>query len=365
MGYVKYNEDDREIATDRLLMRYGSTLNRSKTVKHYYDCKYCHRAFTDKAALNDHIRISHNAIRPLIIVNGKVISDTVILQYVHDAQVIPFGYQGSVTVGNTTLRLNGSDEYDITKILRLELEATAHCKVTFQDSCVSITLHPIQVGNNSLVRDTLHSWQAAASQGLQADSSCLMQFHGDDLLFMQGMYNYFVACTATHHKSSRYDDAYAAISQFHELPGIGQCVLKVIAFRRNWVDTLRRLTYGEPDIFLTAAEFFAGEQSSFYYEKANNLHQLFIETETQNCLELIVLYQKGSYAEAKERLSDFGDIDSIPDTNLAEQLYLLKARLAVAEGRMREASRYYEQLVSPAFREECQKSIAICRAYES
>ena len=42
-------------------------------------------------------------------------------------------------------------------------------------------------------------------------------------------------------KAKRYDDAWAILSRFNDLLGVGSCVLRIIAYRRNWVSHLQLL----------------------------------------------------------------------------------------------------------------------------
>ena len=129
-------------------------------------------------------------------------------------------------------------------------------------------------------------------------------------------------------------------------------MLKAIAFRRNWIDTLRFLSEGEDDIFSTACEYFNRQQTQFEEDAEESPHMLFVEDGTKLSLELIELFQKGKYSEVKARLAEIGDIDDLDDLNLAEQLRLLKARIAREEGDAVTASRHYERLITPAFRDE-------------
>lgn len=355
MSYVKYREDDIKISNDRLFMRRGSQLSNAKEPKRYYECKYCHQIFTSKSELISHIRDIHNIVRPLIVINEKVVGDQVVLQYVHQAKILMYGFGGEIRVGGDLLQYGDDDEIDITASLKAKLSSSSRCEIIVNEMPIMIDYHPLSLDDNSLIKLAIDDWQLSVSKGLPLNTKHLTLFDGGDLLFIQGIYNYYLACTAKRHKASRYNDAFAALSQFQDLGGLGRCVLKAIAFRRNWIDTLRLLSEGEDDIFTTACEFFSGEESSFTYEDDKEASYLFVEDGTKMSLELISLYQKGQYEEVKARLAVLGDPDDFDDPNLIEQLYLLKARVAVADGDNLHATRYYEKLISPAFREEYRK----------
>ena len=352
MSYVKYREDDLRISGDRIYMRQGSPMDPRKNIVRYYECKYCHQIFTSKKDLNGHIKTIHNIVRPLIVINEKVVGDHTVLQYLQNAKILMYGFEGNISIGGDVLSYRDEEDIDITALLKTKLQDCSKCEIVVNDTSVLIEIHPISVENNSSIKATIEDWQNSVAQGIPLSTSFQANFSGGDLLFLRGIYNYYLACTAKHHKASRYDDAYAALSRFHDLSGLGKCVLKAIAFRRNWIDTLRLLSEGENDIFSTACEYFGRQQSNFEEDTEESTHILFVEDGTKLSLELIELFQKGKYSEIKVRLAEMGDIDDIEDPNLAEQLRLLRARIARAEGDTVTAARYYERLITPAFRDE-------------
>ena len=349
MSYVKYREDDLKISTDRLFMRDGSKISRKISKIQYFECKHCHQLFTSKPLLIRHIREVHYIVRPIIIINDRVIGDHTVLQYVDHAKVLMYGFEGDIIVGSHVVKNDNSDELDITTILKAELTKNQHCDIIADNACISVDFHPLVLDDNSSIRLIVEEWQNSASHGLLIDPSKMADYSGGDLLFLQGIYNYYLACSASHYKSKRYDDAFAALSQFNDIGGIGKCVLKAIAFRRNWVETLRLLTEGEKDVFFTACDYYQWKKSSFEYEHNVDVRELYVEDGTRLSLELIVLFQKGLLKEAKAKLDEFGDIDMLNDLNLAEQLYYLKARIALAEGDKYHAKRYFDRLITPAF----------------
>lgn len=355
MSYVKYREDDIKINNHRLFMHQGSQFNKAKAPQRYYECKYCHQIFNSKTELVSHIRNIHNVVRPLIVINEKVIGDKVVLQYVRQAKILMYGFGGDIWVGGELLKYGDDDEIDITALLKAKLRSDQRCEIIVNEMPIIIEYHPLSLDDNPLIKTAIDDWQNATSRGLPLDTKCLAMFDGGDLLFIYGIYNYYLACNARHNKASRYNEAFADLSQFQDLGGIGKCVLKAIAFRRNWIDTLRLLSEGENDIFTTACEFFSGQESLFAYEDDKDSSYLFVEDGTQMSLELISMYQKGHYEKVKAKLELIGDPADLEDPNLAEKICLLKARLAVAEGNNLLATHYYEKLISPAFREEYRK----------
>lgn len=349
MSYVKYREDDIKINNHRLHLRQGGLLKKRKPEVHFYECKYCYQLFTSKSDLIGHIRNAHNIVRPVIIINDKVVGDHTVLQYIEHAKILMYGFDGEIVIGGTVLKYDGSEEIDITRILEDKLSENGCCTIIANNVPVTIELHPLSIDDNSEMKAVLDEWQNAVSRGLAPNPTYLKAFDGGDRLFMDGIYNYYLACTAKHHKTDRYDAADAALRQFHDLPGLGKCVRKAIAFRRNWIDTLRMLNDGDSDIFTTFSEFFDGQSSSFDYEAESIENQLFVEDRTKMVLDLVVLFQKGRYSEVKQKLSELGNIEDLNDMNLLDQIYLIQARTADAEEDEDQASYYYGELITPAF----------------
>ena len=103
MSYVKYREDDIGISNDRTYMRYGSQMIHKKDAVRYYECKYCHQIFTSKSELNSHIKNVHNIVRPLIVINEKVVGDHTVLQYLQSAKILMYGFDGRINIGGEDL----------------------------------------------------------------------------------------------------------------------------------------------------------------------------------------------------------------------------------------------------------------------
>lgn len=355
MSYVKYREDDIKISNHRMHIRQGGLIRSAKTETHFYECKYCQKLFSDKPELICHIRNAHNIVRPVIIVNDKVVGDHVILQYVNHAKILMYGFDGDIVIGGTVLPFEGTDEIDITRLLTEKLSSNKSCTIISNNFNVSIEMHPLSLDDNSMIKIALNDWQNSASQGAAPKALHLNNFHGSERLFMDGIYNYYLACTAKHHKADRYDAADAVLRQFHDLPALGKCVRKAIAFRRNWIDTLRILSNGDFDEFTTFCEYFDGQMSSFYYEPDNYGRQLYIESSTKIVLDSVILFQKGLYSEAKSKLFELSATDNLNDINLSDQINLLNARIADAEGKHRQAMRFYNMLNTPAFCKQYQR----------
>ena len=350
MSYVKYREDDIKISNDRSFMRNGSQLAKKNSSVRYYDCKYCRRVLESKELLIKHIRESHNIVRPVVIINDKVIGDYAILRYIESAKILMYGFDGDVTVGTQVIKDKDNDEIDFTSILKEELLKNSQCNIKAYNTTIFLKFYTLAIESDPVIQKIIHDWQNAVSNGTPLDSSQLYNVDGSNRLFLEGIYNYYLGCSASHYKAKRYDDAFSRLSQFNDLGGIGKCILKAIAFRRNSIETLQLLSEGGDDIFSTAYEFYTWQSSSFDYEKDANAKQLFVEENTQSILEAIVSFQKGNYQKATDLLGNLGNPELLDDMNLIDQIYYLNARLALAASDRDNAIKYFNRLSTPALR---------------
>ena len=353
MSYVKYREDDEQIVNDRYYMKHGSKIwTGLQEPTHYYDCKYCRAVFTDRKQLFLHIKQKHNIVRPLVVINGKVAGDHIVIHYLDTAYIELFGYDDGISVNGCDVNVDDNTEtIDIAKILNAQLNNNPHCIVGFQDSAVEIDLVALSVRKNKTVLAVINQWENDISSAKRLSSVNYQELDEGSRLFLTGIYNYYIATQAKKDKSKRYDDALDILSRFNDLDGIGNCVLKIIAYRRNWINRLEMLSCdGGTDIFSVASDYYHRRESD--YSALPTGKQIYIEDSTMLSLELVLLFQQKKYEQVRNRLSEISDIDDLDDLNLQDQLNLLSARLAVVAGDKRKAEIYYEKLVAPAFKEE-------------
>lgn len=350
MSYIKYREDDIKIIEDRRVMRYGSDVPQPRVPVHYYDCKYCHKIFTDRAALFQHIRSAHNIVRPLVEINGQIASDYCVVHEVNSARVVLYGYNEGICINGQKLEIGESDELDITLLLNRELSRSPLCEISFQSVTVEIELASFSYESSLFINATLERWENEISEGRRLTTISHDNLREGDRLFLDGMYNYYIACRAVKDKAKRYDDAFAMLSRFNNLSGVGKCVLKIIAYRRNWISRLNMLSSGETDDFSVAVDYYRRKPSDI--SDCSLGKQIYIEDSTRMSLDLVTLFQKRNYELVHRKLSEIPDIEDLDDLNLVDQLNLLSARLAVVDHNDRQAEFYYEKVVTPAFQEE-------------
>ena len=127
-------------------------------------------------------------------------------------------------------------------------------------------------------------------------------------------------------------------------------MLRIIAYRRNWVSHLQLLANNGADDLSIANDYYQRRPSDWTIPTSEK--QLYVEDATKMSLELVSLFQRGKYDELRVRMFELPDFDLIDDLNLVDQLNLLSARLAVIDGNHSKAESFYEKLVTPAFQKE-------------
>jgi len=357
MSYVKYREDDIKITDDRRYMRRGSEFaaDAHKTLI-YYDCKYCQAVFDERRQLYRHIKQMHNIVRPLVLINGKVAGKSCLIENLDSALLDLYGYREPITLNGRIIPIeerNENDEIDITEQLLKELLNNPRCRISFSSDSIDIQLISYNIPQNPFVTETLLQWEHAISLGKKLTIPDFDQQEDDVRLYLDGMYNYYVAAYAKNDKVQRYNDALAILSHFHELDGRGKCVLKIIAYRRNWLSKLDTLTAGDNDIFTVASDYYHHQQSDTSVLPANDsARSIYIEDATKRILDLVLLFQQKEYGLVRNQLSRMPEIEDLEDQNLKDQYYLLLAKMSEQEGNYRKAEQYYGKLMAPAFRTE-------------
>ena len=83
------------------------------------------------------------------------------------------------------------EEIDITLLLRRVLFYDGRCEIVVNEISIMIEYHPISIDDNAIIKEAITDWQKSVSVGLLLNTSYLAQLNGGDLLFAQGVYNYY------------------------------------------------------------------------------------------------------------------------------------------------------------------------------
>ena len=359
MGYVKYNEDNVNIVNDRLYDINHSVAEpiRKKQAKLIH-CPYCDKAFEQKEVLFSHTRNAHNIKRPIVLINDKVIEngEDLFVSSVISVIIHEYGFDDQIKINDKTIMrvADSFDLVDITDEVAESLSTRQSCSLsigTFNTTIHYRSLKSINQGNVNLY---INKWENDLAEGrsLSIEDINNPNLNYDEHYYLEGVFNYYVACQATgKDKTERYNEANSILKCFIPIDSFGLCIQKVIAFRLNWVHTLRMLCndYDSNDAFVSVCCFFENSPCVINISSKGDEKKLYIENELQEIFDAIIDFTQVKYPAVKEYL-DNHDPSKIMDDNLRDKILLLKSRLLMKEGNMKEAKFIFSQIRNEEFK---------------
>jgi hypothetical protein len=347
LGYVKYREDDNDAIDDREHYRKDYTVYSNPPMPNF-DCPYCENVFNQREALNIHIKNEHNIARPSLVVNGKIAEKENYVTEIKSVKVDFYGLSSSVYFNGIEIPCSNTNiEIDLSQQAIEAIETKTSFTVTIDD--FEIKVHKFSSNNikNKNIDDIITMWNDHVAKGQYVSKAYPRKLNPAEKRYLDGFYNYFVACIANGaNKQKRYEDAFAILSGFSPITSIARCVLQVISFRMNWVRKLQIYCASTRD-FRYVCDFFAND-----YERKENLTQedssniIFVEDDTKDCLEAILAELLGKECDVKKYLSRFNEeqLLRIEDVNQKNRILLLFARRERRKKNYRVARRYYEDI---------------------
>jgi hypothetical protein len=349
MGYVKYKEDDIDIISERSYLK-GRVSNRGNFGKVFVKCYFCSHGFPSLELRNRHIRDSHNMSVPILIANGKVVNKIIHLKAIDEVLIETCDVKDlNVSINDKPLVLDPKNtNYDIKQYIKEN-----YSNRILLNSIEYVVNHkqPLSIRSNQ-VDSIVQEWEINVSKGECVIKNYPRTLNESEKRYLDGVYNYFIACVSECDKQKRYEDAYTLLSEFDKKTAHSLCILRVIAFRLNWVDKLKSLCNSKSTTFNHAWYFFNNESSNQEVEADGNIERnLYIEDDQDSVLHAIILYQEENYLELNEYLKKFSDefIYEISDTNYKDKILLLKARMAIKQGFKDKANGYYADIITPFF----------------
>lgn len=357
MGWAKYYEDNIEIIIDSdfydRVGNYKTKHNPTPTFNYSYCCLYCNSLFNSKADLYEHIRRKHNVVSSLIVVNGKIAQNECYVKELKSLIVIRYDLKDSVFVNrNQVLQQPPSHELNLTDMVLKDFATTKTVSVAVGEKECKIYLISQEHIDVNKIDSIINKWSRDTSNGLhiQKEQSSLNKI---EKRCLDGLYNYFIACVSTgKNKDSRYNDAYAILSEVTSILPVATIILEIIAFKFNWIDKLRILCIND-DIFSKIYDFMTNNQSPTSHVKTSHL-QIFIENELDEIIQTIIAYQENNYDFVENFIKHYPtrSIVNITDYNQSDKIYLLCARMARRKSNKHEARRYYDKIQSTFFDDE-------------
>jgi hypothetical protein len=346
MGYVKYREDDNDAIEERVYNHSTKSkdINRRKIIQ----CYFCNFECDSIDRLNEHIRSTHNILSPIVVLNGRVIHYRVYTKSIIDARIVFFGYTNvNVKINGLNITGNESDSTDITE----RLVHNSINTVSIGNDNITIYHLPELIIRNGHVDKKINEWEVAIANNRTITNDISNQLNEAEKYYLDGFFNYYMACTSEREKAKRYEDAYSMLMSFDNKTSASMCVLRIMAFRLNWVEKLKQLSKGD-SVFESACNFFCDKPETDISSRESDVeNSLYIETPIEESLNAIVEYQRANFVAVHQYIDKFTDdtLLGLQDVNLRDRILLLKARMARGQGKDSKACALYKCIKTPYF----------------
>lgn len=349
MGYAKYFEDNERIITVRQYYQGFTKSPEPKPIE--YKCYYCNLLFESIESRNNHIKNDHNVIDPLLLINGKIATSE---NYVENIETIKIALCGFY---NVNIFINNK------KVEADHQKADIDLTTEFSNNVDQYTL---KIGNktylikkyskidivNPIIEKIIGKWEEQTEK--KETLSPPIQMYPNSLNeaekeYLYGFYNYYIACESNikpEDRNNRYNTAYALLSKFNNLPPKANFLLKVIAFKLNWIQTLENLTGATQGqgIFDFILDFYYGRDSNVDKTENKNVKKIYVEDEISEYLETVYGYQTKNNQKADDFLKQWNDeeINLIEDYNKKDRILFLKGTMC--------SKRYFNDIRTPFLR---------------
>jgi hypothetical protein len=342
MGYAKYFEDNEKITGGRKYEREIEYTLRAKEI--YYDCYYCDKSFSSSENRNNHIRGSHNTLGPLLFINGKIATNETYVDSIESAKIILCGFNNITIYVDYKEIKNANSDIDLGPYF--DLNQDSHLIKIDQKKFRIFIYKDINISNDE-IDEIIESWgkQTEKSQPLKpSQGSYPTNLNEAERQYLNGFFEYYTACETKNFtdKKNRYESAFGILSKFNKLTPRARVLLKVIAFKFNWIITLENFSKENQTkgVFHITTDFFYGRESEIPRNEGIE-KKFFIENDVEECLDVILAYQNKDWGKVDTFLTEWTDekLDKIGDSNKKDKIYLLKAR--------RVDETYLEKIITP------------------
>lgn len=353
MGYAKYFEDDEEISIDRKFERIVFKENVSLPIQTYYDCYYCDKSFESFELRNKHIKDHHSTVGPLLLINGKICSEEYYVDIINSAKIIFLGYT-DLTIEIDKININHNNvDIDIVQFLSKEKD---NYNIKIGTKTYFIKKYKLENWEKSKCDEIIENWEKLLENNISLEyNDVTLNLNQIEKKYIDGFYEYYIACKAgidKINKQKRYNTAFTLLSSFDKLSGRANILLKVIAFRFNWIERLTNLSYGQSNgLFNPIVDFFNGINSD-YKLKINNeeaINKIYIEDELEVCIDAIYSFQNKDWLKVDEFIEYWNDyqLQNIENINLKDKILFYKIRRYHILENYAKIEYYFKTLKSP------------------
>lgn len=359
MGYAKYYEDDKEVMEERFIEKNYYDYAIIKNDPPLYICNYCRKKFSDKNNLYNHIRKRHNMLDCIFIVNNQVISNEIYIEELKNLKIIRYDSQINIFINGTKINtsmnhIDGSSyEIDLTPYIT-NLLINNSIEINAGKKKAIIRMVSKQNINYKRIEEHIETWNKLAfnqkiGENIYLDDLSLLEKH-----CLDGFYNYFIGAVSKDFKDkkSRYEEAFGILFEFIDLLPKARYILEIIAFKFNWVDSLRKICIND-DIFQDIYYFLTNQNmENIHFKEVDT--SIYIENDLQKVMEIIEMIINKNYDEANKALNSYSNefLYGLNDSNFKNKIYLLKARIALINNNKKLAKKMYNEIDELNFEKE-------------
>jgi len=360
MGFVKFHEDNEDSIYERKNNNGENIAIGQEKID--YDCYYCYESFPNFQDRITHVRKHHNVPDPILMINGKIITDQFYVDTVFSANIVMCGYKNlKICINDQTIEYKYRDS-EINLISFFKNVENNVYSISIGNKTYTIYKYKSINIENAAISEIINNWETKISTGddlISLEKNHLQSINQSELIYLNGFFEYFVAVRQKINpvdRKNRYENAYAILSSFNKLPSKARLLLKVIAFRLNWfekLDSLSKVSKGVFDIIIDFYKDIKTDKIKFQ-EIKDSEQQIFVEIDIQECFNAIKAFQIENWDEVDVYLSNWSDekLEEIEDYNKKDRILLLKARKMKLISNYSAAKKYYSKIKSPFFRKE-------------
>lgn len=334
MGYAKYFEDIEKILNERKYEREcaisASPLNMN------YLCYYCKEAFESIEERNNHIKRKHNVAGPLLFINDKIASDENYIDEIRSVNIVLCGF-GNVPIYFEKKMLQVASR---TKTIDLTSEFGNNGNYTVIIGNKKYKIYKFENTGivNSEMERIIEDWEKQTEKEALSltpiPNAYRESLNNAELSYLNAFFDYYTACEPAinpHDKKKRYETAFALLSSFNNPPVKAFVLMKIIAFRFNWIERLELLSNCTLNhgIFDVVLDFYFGRKTKIIEEEKNEKQEqkIFVEDDIENCIDAITSFQRADFNSVITFLDEWTDakINLLEDTNKKDRILFIKS----------------------------------------
>lgn len=351
MGYTKYREDIKERYYEDTKALYEAR-QKPYTPPPGYVCPYCNCVKYLKEDLFSHIKENHNIKHPVVIINDKVINtEETYIHKIEKVQIFIYGFSDEIVIDGIKINIDSDESVDITSQAKEPFDNNGKVTISVGPIVVNVMRFSIKAVRNDIVNPIIKNWENSVEEGRMISFKLPSKLNSVEEEYLKGFFNYFLACLSSGtEKTERYYEADSILSSFYSINTRAVCVLKVIAFKFNWVEKLEKLCKITNDEFNSIVKFYNNEDvdeiKAIIIEEDDSL---FIEDDLRTYMDAVEDYLFGDFEKAEDYFKSFSIID-IKDKNFKDRISLLAAKTYAKQNRIKESNRMYSNILCEEFK---------------